>query len=117
MLKKFLTVAIDTPLDTVFDYRWTQTTTESPLPQVGQFVRVPFGRREITGLVLKVQDTSDVDDAKLRDVIDLEATFGRSLDGDDEMVGAELEGADVTAAPRRPATTVRRSARGAAWPR
>jgi len=71
VLKKFLTVAIDTPLDTVFDYRWTQTTTESPLPQVGQFVRVPFGRREITGLVLKVQDTSDVDDAKLRDVIDL----------------------------------------------
>ncbi|MFM8467729.1 MAG: primosomal protein N' [Oxalobacteraceae bacterium] len=71
MLKKFLTVAIDTPLDTVFDYRWTQTATASLIPQVGQFVRVPFGRREITGLVLKVQDSSEVDDDKLRDVIEL----------------------------------------------
>ncbi len=41
----------------------------------------------------------------LRDVIDLEATFGRSLDGDEELVGPELEGVDVSAAapaaPRR----------------
>jgi RNA polymerase primary sigma factor len=37
----------------------------------------------------------------LRDVIDLEATFGRSLDGDDEMVGPGLEDVDVGAAPRR----------------
>ena len=41
------------------------------------------------------------EDILLRDVIDLEATFGRSLDGDDEIVGAELEGVDVGAAPRR----------------
>ena len=41
----------------------------------------------------------------LRDVIDLEATFGRSLDGEDGVVGAELEGIDLDAAtpaaPRR----------------
>ena len=38
----------------------------------------------------------------LRDVIDLEATFGRNLDGDDEMDGPELDGVDVeSAAPRR----------------
>ncbi len=46
------------------------------------------------------------EDILLRDVIDLEATFGRSLDGDDEMVGPELGGVDVGAvdpgaAPRR----------------
>ena len=42
------------------------------------------------------------EDILLRDVIDLEATFGRSLDGDEEMVG-DLEGVDVaSAAPRRP---------------
>ena len=44
----------------------------------------------------------------LRDVIDLEATFGRSLDGDDEMVGPDLEGVDVEsagAAPRRAASS------------
>ncbi|WP_434613588.1 RNA polymerase sigma factor RpoD [Tabrizicola sp. M-4] len=40
----------------------------------------------------------------LRDVIDLEATFGRSLDGDDEMDGPVLDDVDVAAAaPRRAA--------------
>ena len=43
------------------------------------------------------------EDILLRDVIDLEATFGRSLDGDDEMVGPEIEGGDVSATPRRAA--------------
>ncbi|MEO8241697.1 MAG: RNA polymerase sigma factor RpoD [bacterium] len=45
------------------------------------------------------------EDILLRDVIDLEATFGRSLDGEDGLVGNELEGVDVTATasatPRR----------------
>ncbi|QYK42573.1 MAG: RNA polymerase sigma factor RpoD [Paracoccaceae bacterium] len=41
------------------------------------------------------------EDILLRDVIDLEATFGRSLDGDDELVGPDLEGVEVSAAPRR----------------
>ncbi|MFN7051387.1 MAG: RNA polymerase sigma factor region1.1 domain-containing protein, partial [Gemmobacter sp.] len=47
------------------------------------------------------------EDILLRDVIDLEATFGRSLDGDDELGG--LEEVDIasasTAAPRRPASS------------
>ncbi|MGL6210348.1 MAG: RNA polymerase sigma factor RpoD [Paracoccaceae bacterium] len=43
------------------------------------------------------------EDILLRDVIDLEATFGRSLDGDEEMVGPDLEGVDVGTAPRREA--------------
>ena len=42
------------------------------------------------------------EDILLRDVIDLEATFGRSLDGDVEMDDAAMEGVDVSAAPRRP---------------
>ena len=41
------------------------------------------------------------EDILLRDVIDLEATFGRSLDGEEGLVGTDLEGVDVTAAPRR----------------
>ncbi len=71
MLKKILKVAIDTPLDTTFDYRWTHTTTESALPRVGQLVRLPFGRREVTGLILEVLEHSDVDEDKLRDVLEL----------------------------------------------
>ncbi|MBD3765838.1 MAG: sigma-70 family RNA polymerase sigma factor, partial [Rhodobacterales bacterium] len=39
------------------------------------------------------------EDIMLRDVIDLEATFGRSLDGDDEMEAPDLEGVDLAAAP------------------
>ncbi|NEX47849.1 RNA polymerase sigma factor RpoD [Pseudotabrizicola algicola] len=46
------------------------------------------------------------EDILLRDVIDLEATFGRSLDGEDDMDGPmgapDLDGVDVSAAaPRR----------------
>ena len=43
------------------------------------------------------------EDILLRDVIDLEATFGRSLDGEEGLVGADLEGVDLdaAAAPRR----------------
>ena len=42
----------------------------------------------------------------LRDVIDLEATFGRSLDGDEDMEGPDLEGVDIeSAAPRRSASS------------
>ena len=71
MQKKFLKVALDTPLDTTFDYRWTQAAADSALPQAGQFVRVPFGRREVTGLVLAVQDSTDIDEDKIRDVIEV----------------------------------------------
>jgi RNA polymerase primary sigma factor len=39
----------------------------------------------------------------LRDVIDLEATFGRSLDGDEEMDGPPLDDVEVGDAPRRAA--------------
>ncbi len=44
------------------------------------------------------------EDILLRDVIDLEATFGRSLDGDVEMEDAGLEAVDLAASPRRPAS-------------
>jgi RNA polymerase primary sigma factor len=41
------------------------------------------------------------EDILLRDVIDLEATFGRSLDGEEELEGPGIEDVDVSAAPRR----------------
>ncbi|MDX5349686.1 MAG: RNA polymerase sigma factor RpoD, partial [Paracoccaceae bacterium] len=41
----------------------------------------------------------------LRDVIDLEATFGRSLDGEDEMDGPALDDVEVESAPRRSASS------------
>ena len=41
------------------------------------------------------------EDILLRDVIDLEATFGRSLDGEDGLVGADIDSVSVEATPRR----------------
>jgi RNA polymerase primary sigma factor len=45
------------------------------------------------------------EDILLRDVIDLEATFGRSMDGEDGMEGPALEGVEVEAAPRSQAAS------------
>ncbi len=44
------------------------------------------------------------EDILLRDVIDLEATFGRSLEGEDGLVGAGIEGLDMGAAATRSAS-------------
>jgi RNA polymerase primary sigma factor len=44
------------------------------------------------------------EDILLRDVIDLEATFGRSLDGEGELDAPVLDGVDIAAAPRRAAS-------------
>ena len=43
------------------------------------------------------------EDILLRDVIDLETTFGRTLDGDDEMVGPGLDGVEVSGGGTRTA--------------
>nr|WP_222610795.1 primosomal protein N' [Undibacterium sp. FT79W] len=65
-------VALDTPLDTFFDYRWVSATEEanaSNQPCIGQLVLVPFGRQEITGLIVDIVETTTVPADKLRDVI------------------------------------------------
>jgi primosomal protein N' (replication factor Y) len=66
-----LQIALDTPLDTTFDYRYLASTENVEQPQIGQFVRVPFGKREVAGLIVGVNKTSDIDPQKIRDVIEL----------------------------------------------
>ncbi|WP_136420222.1 primosomal protein N' [Herbaspirillum sp. ST 5-3] len=68
MKQCFLEVALDTPLATCFDYRW-RGQDDAELPVVGQLVLVPFGRREVIGLVVAVRAQSNVPDDKLKDVI------------------------------------------------
>lgn len=72
MKQVYLRVALDTPLDSTFDYRWTAQeeggTTVAP-PQVGQLVALPFGRQEVVGLIMDVVTETEVPPAKLRDVI------------------------------------------------
>jgi primosomal protein N' (replication factor Y) len=66
---QILKIALDTPLDTAFDYRWVNPSDTEDLPKVGQFALVPFGRREVIGLILSVHTSTDVPADKLRDVI------------------------------------------------
>jgi primosomal protein N' (replication factor Y) len=62
-------VVIDTPVDVRFDYRWKAASAEEPLPQPGQVVIVPFGRREVAGLITGIASTSEVPENRIRDVL------------------------------------------------
>ena len=86
----YLTIALDTPLDRVFDYRWLPasaivqeaeqevvqeaTPDISALPQIGQIAIVPFGRggREaMAGFILAVNTHTKVPLDKIKDVIEV----------------------------------------------
>ena len=67
MAQCILKIALDTPLNALFDYRWSSD--DAPLPQVGQLALVPFGRREVMGLIVGLADSTDVPDAKMKDVL------------------------------------------------
>ena len=73
MSGRIIKIALDSPLDMEFDYRWQPAAEGDPEPQVGQLALVPFGRREVVGVVTAVGDASDYDADKLRDVIALRA--------------------------------------------
>ncbi|WP_018878107.1 primosomal protein N' [Thioalkalivibrio sp. ALE28] len=57
-------IALDRPLDRLFDYRIPEDLSLTP----GQRVRVPFGRGSTVGLVVELATTSDVPPARLRAV-------------------------------------------------
>jgi primosomal protein N' (replication factor Y) len=65
---RILKVALDTPLDFLFDYGWP-VEEGGPEPQIGHFVVVPFGRREITGLIVGIAATSDLAPEKLKSAL------------------------------------------------
>ncbi|QJE00137.1 primosomal protein N' [Massilia forsythiae] len=62
-----LQIALDTPLDSVFDYRWPCEPGAEPL--VGQLALVSFGRREAVGLIVAVKHETDVPADKLKDAL------------------------------------------------
>nr|MBV0880662.1 primosomal protein N' [Noviherbaspirillum sp. L7-7A] len=62
---RILKVALDTPLDFLFDYGWTvEEGMPEPLP--GQFALVPFGRREVMGLIVDIADSTELPPEKLK---------------------------------------------------
>ncbi|MEI7294129.1 primosomal protein N' [Paraburkholderia tropica] len=68
MSTRFARVALDHPLDALYDYRYPDGW---PEPRPGMLVRVPFGRRESVGLIVEVSAHSEVPANKLRDVIEV----------------------------------------------
>jgi primosomal protein N' (replication factor Y) (superfamily II helicase) len=68
MTGRYVRVALDHPLDALYDYRYTLDICE---PEPGMLVRVPFGRRDVVGLICEVNAHSDVPANKLRDVIEI----------------------------------------------
>ena len=68
MKQLILRVALDTPLDFCFDYAWNENGAE-PGPTVGQLVVVPFGRREVVGVIIEIVTTTDVAPDKLKSAI------------------------------------------------
>ncbi|GLR63699.1 primosomal protein N' [Marinospirillum insulare] len=53
----FIQVALPTPLRRLFDYR---PVAGEPLPQTGVRVKVPFGHRQLIGLVMGLTETSEL---------------------------------------------------------
>jgi primosomal protein N' (replication factor Y) (superfamily II helicase) len=64
-----LSVVLDAPLDTAFDYLWVARSETEQAPQPGQLVLAPFGRRQTIGLVIAVKDSSEVEPGKLRELL------------------------------------------------
>lgn len=61
-------IALDTPLAIEFDYRWQPQSDDDPPPRVGQLAQVPFGRRQVIGLIVAIPEASDYAPEKIRDI-------------------------------------------------
>lgn len=71
MKQKILRVALDTPLDTCFDYRCPADADPSVTVEPGQLALVPFGQRQVVGLVIAVERESMVPPERLKDALAL----------------------------------------------
>ncbi|CAN5288242.1 primosomal protein N' [soil metagenome] len=69
MEQRILKVALDTPLDFCFDYQWIAEAADSRLPMTGQLVLVPFGTRQIVGLIVGIESESELPAEKLKTAI------------------------------------------------
>ncbi|MBC7414871.1 MAG: primosomal protein N' [Herminiimonas sp.] len=65
MKQCILRVAIDAPLDVCFDYRWLLED-GATVPLVGQLALVPFGRRDVVGVIVAMAEDSEVAPDKLK---------------------------------------------------
>jgi primosomal protein N' (replication factor Y) len=64
--KMIVQVAIDSPLNQLFDYAWNEEFAVAP--QKGQIVQVSFGRQECIGVVMQILDKTEYDLEKIKKV-------------------------------------------------
>jgi primosomal protein N' (replication factor Y) len=69
---QILHIALDAPLDFCFDYRWLSAGRCAPA-MIGQIAIVPFGRREVAGMIVGVTHHTDVPADKLKDALAVHA--------------------------------------------
>ena len=62
-----LHIALDTPLNSCFDYRWPCAPGEEPL--AGQLALVNFGNREVVGLIVEIRGHTEVPPDKLKNAL------------------------------------------------
>ena len=62
--QKILKVAIDVPINQLFDYLANDNSIK-----IGQYVTVPFGRRKIVGVVYDIASDSNIHPSKLKSII------------------------------------------------
>jgi primosomal protein N' (replication factor Y) len=67
MASCFLRIALDTPLNACFDYGWAYA--DGDRPQEGMLALVPFGPREVVGLIIAVLEHTDVAPEKLKNAL------------------------------------------------
>lgn len=70
MTERYLRIALPSPLRRLFDYRAPAQIPESAW-QPGVRVRVPFGRREMIGILVETATTTNVPTDKLKDALEL----------------------------------------------
>ena len=69
--KTIVRVAVPSPLRRLFDYKVKDSCAFVPNSLVaGMRVSVPFGRRQIIGIIIEITNHSDVAPEKLKDVTD-----------------------------------------------
>lgn len=69
MSTTFLNVAVQTPVDTLFDY--TVNTASKIKPKVGQRVLVPFGKNKKLGFIHSISKSSAVNTSKLKPFLEI----------------------------------------------
>ena len=64
---QYIQIAIPVPMRQLFTYQ-VPTHLQSPAISIGERVQVPFGSRQVIGVVIKVQDHCEIDTKKLKQV-------------------------------------------------